>query len=289
MTHALFLNGVYESVLLEILEAQGRASELICFLQPYSSRRIVLLEKDNPSMESPVPLYISTTTHLGAVSYKAMIVGWENKQEMSKGRLAAVNAAIKKNQPNEQSVYMQVSDDKPSVNLISVKYLTPLPNPVSVMNLAKRDGSPVKPRTRAGNWAYVTPLPDWVGVSETVVKKQLDEELDRAVKKSLQDEAEERKERLEKAPVLPTKVQAISYAFRRNPDVVAEVLRRAKGKCESCKRDAPFLRASDGTPFLEMHHIVTLADGGEDTVANATALCPNCHRKMHFGILRKEK
>ena len=204
-----------------------------------------------------------------------MIVGWENKQEMSKDRLAALNAAIKKNQPDEESVYMHVSDGKPCVNLISVKYLTPVPNPVSVANLVKRDGSPVKPRTTAGNWTYVRTLPDWVGVSETIVKEQLDEELDRGVKKSLQDEANERKIRLAKAPALPTKVQVISYAFRRNPDVVAEVLRRAKGKCESCKRDAPFLRASDGTPFLEMHHIVTLADGGKDTVANATALCPN--------------
>ncbi len=288
MIYAIFLNGVYESVLQEILESQRHEPEMICFLQPYSSSRIVLLEKDNPSIQSPVPMYISTTTHLGTVSYKAMIVGWENKQEMSKGRLAAVNAAIKQNQPNEQSVYMQSSDNKSCVNLISVKYLTPLPNPVSVANLVKRDGSPVKPRTRAGNWAYVSTLPDWVGVSETVIKEQLDEELDRTIKKSLQDKTDERKERLAKSSVLPTKVQVISYAFRRNPDVVAEVLRRARGKCESCKRDAPFLRASDDTPFLEMHHMVTLADGGEDTLANATALCPNCHREMHFGIPKEE-
>ncbi len=287
MKHALFLNGVYETVLQEILKAQGRDPELICFLQPYSSSRIVLLEKEQPSVESPVPLYISTTTHLGAIGYKGMIVGWENKQEMSNNRLAAVNAAIDKNQPDEENVYMHVSDGKPCVNLISVKYLTPLPNPVSVANLVKRDGTPVKPRTRAGNWTYVTLLPDWLGVSETIIKEQLNEELDRAVKKSLQDDDDARKERLANAPALPAKVQVISSAYRRNPDVVAEVLRRAKGKCESCKRDAPFLRASDGTPFLEIHHIVTLAEGGEDTVANATALCPNCHRKMHFGILEE--
>ena len=128
MEHALFLNGVYEAVLQEILKAQGRDPELTCFLQPHSSSRIALLEKERPSVESPVPLYISTTTHLGTVGYKGMLVGWEHKQEMSRERLAAVNAAIKNNQPDEEDVYMHVSGGKPCVNLISVKYLMPLPN-----------------------------------------------------------------------------------------------------------------------------------------------------------------
>jgi len=29
---------------------------------------------------------------------------------------------------------------------------------------------------------------------------------------------------------------------------------------------------------------VPLSEGGEDTLENAIALCPNCHRKMHYGI-----
>ena len=37
----------------------------------------------------------------------------------------------------------------------------------------------------------------------------------------------------------------------------------------------------DGTHYLEVHHIDQLAKGGADTVENAVALCPNCHRKMH--------
>ncbi|NWJ82977.1 HNH endonuclease, partial [Enterobacter sp. SECR19-1250] len=57
-----------------------------------------------------------------------------------------------------------------------------------------------------------------------------------------------------------------------------------KGKCQSCKRDAPFLK-EDGTPFLEVHHIEWLSKGGEDSVENAIALCPNCHRQAHYGAL----
>ncbi|MFM0350878.1 HNH endonuclease [Paraburkholderia sp. RL17-347-BIC-D] len=28
-----------------------------------------------------------------------------------------------------------------------------------------------------------------------------------------------------------------------------------------------------------------LAQGGPDTVANAIALCPNCHRERHYGSI----
>lgn len=217
-----------------------------------------------------------------------MIVGWENKQEIPSDRLALINKATKRNQPKEENVYMQISAEKPCVNLISVKHLTSLPNPVSVVNLVKRDGHPLKPRTRAGNWTYVNVLPEWIGVSETVIEEQLSQEHETAIKKSAKDDVAARKKRLAAASPLPTKVQVISHAYRRNSDVVAEVRKRAKGKCELCKKDAPFLRKSDGSPFLEIHHIVTLADGGADTVANAKALCPNCHRQMHFGISEEE-
>jgi len=69
----------------------------------------------------------------------------------------------------------------------------------------------------------------------------------------------------------------------RNPDVIAEVLERANGICEYCGNPAPFNRASDGTPYLEIHHKKPLSQGGDDSVENAVALCPNCHREDHFG------
>lgn len=96
----------------------------------------------------------------------------------------------------------------------------------------------------------------------------------------------ERQARLANAPRKPQKIEVTSSAYVRNPDVVAEVLERANGICEeeSCGKPAPFLRAKDGTPYLEVHHRICLADGGDDTVENAIALCPNCHRRGHFGL-----
>ncbi|MBQ6520113.1 MAG: HNH endonuclease [Anaerolineaceae bacterium] len=56
--------------------------------------------------------------------------------------------------------------------------------------------------------------------------------------------------------------------------------RRAHGICQLCGHPAPF-NGKDGQPFLETHHVIWLADGGEDSIENTVALCPNCHRKMH--------
>ncbi len=96
------------------------------------------------------------------------------------------------------------------------------------------------------------------------------------------DKPEVRRRRLETAPIYPNKTKVVTLAFVRNRDVVAEVLIRANGYCEHCKNSAPFIRRSNGLPYLEVHHIKTLAEGGEDTVSNAVALCPNCHRKVHY-------
>jgi hypothetical protein len=73
--------------------------------------------------------------------------------------------------------------------------------------------------------------------------------------------------------------------FVRNPAVVAFVRQRAKGRCEACRETAPFVK-DDGSPFLETHHLIRLADDGPDTVENAVAVCPNCHRRLHHGADR---
>lgn len=93
----------------------------------------------------------------------------------------------------------------------------------------------------------------------------------------------ERRARLATATKKAQRIVVQTTAFLRSPDVVLEVLERAAGRCEACKCVAPFLKASTGEPYLEVHHVVRLADDGDDTVENSVALCPNCHRKEHFG------
>jgi 5-methylcytosine-specific restriction protein A len=108
--------------------------------------------------------------------------------------------------------------------------------------------------------------------------------LDKMVDMSIASSRAERLRRLAVAKKQPPAYSVISTAFLRNADVIAEVLYEAQGICQLCKKPAPFSRRSDGTPYLEVHHRLPLAMGGADTVQNAIALCPNCHREQHFGI-----
>jgi hypothetical protein len=108
-------------------------------------------------------------------------------------------------------------------------------------------------------------------------------EFEKKVEQSMALSSEQRRKRLLSASPKPKQIQIATTVFLRNCDVVADVRRRAKGMCEICHSKAPFRRASDGSPYLEVHHRVRLADGGDDTVDNAVATCPNCHRRAHFG------
>ena len=68
---------------------------------------------------------------------------------------------------------------------------------------------------------------------------------------------------------------------KRCTEVRAWVLLEAAGICECCEMNAPFSNDS-GVPYLEVHHVVHLANDGPDTTTNAVAVCPNCHRALHL-------
>ena len=78
----------------------------------------------------------------------------------------------------------------------------------------------------------------------------------------------------------PKRLRTGHDVFVRSPEVAAYILLRANGRCEACGSAAPFMR-TDGTPYLEVHHVTPLAEGGADTVDNTMALCPTCHRRAH--------
>jgi 5-methylcytosine-specific restriction protein A len=70
--------------------------------------------------------------------------------------------------------------------------------------------------------------------------------------------------------------------YERSRDVRNYVLLRAQGVCESCAEPAPFV-GMNGTPYLEAHHTTRLSDGGIDHPRYVAALCPTCHRRVHYG------
>jgi predicted restriction endonuclease len=77
--------------------------------------------------------------------------------------------------------------------------------------------------------------------------------------------------------------------FVRDPYIVAAALARADDQCEVSNCKSQLFQRDDDRSYLEVHHIVPLGEGGDDTLINAAALCPSCHRELHFGKLRLEK
>ncbi|HCE2690165.1 HNH endonuclease [Vibrio parahaemolyticus] len=112
----------------------------------------------------------------------------------------------------------------------------------------------------------------------------LEESLENRISKSKKSTSLERQKRIEAAGGKPKRIKVVATYYIRNPDVIVETLARANGYCERCKNKAPFLRRTDRSPYLEVHHIIPLSEGGDDLLENTIALCPNCHRDAHFGL-----
>ena len=79
----------------------------------------------------------------------------------------------------------------------------------------------------------------------------------------------------------PGKRDIVTPQYIRSAELAEFIKRIADGKCDLCENRAPFF-TSGNIPYLECHHILWLSEGGEDSIENTVALCPNCHRKMHF-------
>ncbi len=70
--------------------------------------------------------------------------------------------------------------------------------------------------------------------------------------------------------------------YYRSNAVKQYALARSNGVCEYCGHKAPF-KTKQGAPYLEVHHLLRVADGGPDSPDGVAALCPNCHRNIHLG------
>ena len=81
----------------------------------------------------------------------------------------------------------------------------------------------------------------------------------------------------------PKSTQRSGVIIERDPKVIVATKKRAEYACEApgCS-SAPFVKNS-GKPYIEVHHLHPLADGGPDRIWNTVCLCPNHHREIHYG------
>jgi 5-methylcytosine-specific restriction protein A len=113
-----------------------------------------------------------------------------------------------------------------------------------------------------------------------------DEQVDSCLGQRESSLIELRKQALEKNGK-PCKGKVSSREYKKTSKAIKVYARaRAKGVCERCENNAPF-KSIEG-PFLEVHHLLRLADSGPDKPENVAAICPNCHSEAHYGLNRNQ-
>ena len=93
----------------------------------------------------------------------------------------------------------------------------------------------------------------------------------------------------EDAPVVKCETNGkLVSAYPRRAQVVSNALHNADYKCELNCNTELFLRKNSQLNYTEGHHLIPLCyqDDFEyslDVEANVVSLCPNCHRRLHYG------
>ena len=90
--------------------------------------------------------------------------------------------------------------------------------------------------------------------------------------------------KLARSPVgSPDRRETQSMVFERNPWVRKFARLRSDGHCEMPDCDYVGFEKPDGTPYIEVHHIQSMADQGDDVIENVAAICPDHHAQAHNG------
>ena len=153
---------------------------------------------------------------------------------------------------------------------------------IGLVQLASDPYSETQPDENGKNrqvWMFPLELTDGAA---PVIAKEVTDDLEAIKEKKAKKLSDDELVKLAKSsPKRPGSKNVSSNQYDRNPWIKELAKRRANGVCQLCDEPAPF-NSKDGSPYLEIHHVEWLAKGGDDSIDNTVALCPNCHRKMHI-------
>ena len=162
--YAIFMNGIFQKVLDDIVTAQGANPQLPLYLQPYAKSGIARLREHPPSKSDTVRLYASITTDLNRVHYACDVVGWHDKTTINPEGRQFIERELELYQPTEEGLYGLPGDDYFEerglcTNLLIVMRMQQLAQPLPVEQLIKTsNNTPLGHRTTPGGWSYVHPI-----------------------------------------------------------------------------------------------------------------------------------
>lgn len=130
-------------------------------------------------------------------------------------------------------------------------------------------------------------LADAIGVDHTVISKyekgtvspapdklkMIAEVLNVSIDDLLKDNHIQCEKKRVSAKASKKRLMAYADSFTRD-----RLIRQTKGHCELCGRLAPF--EYNNKPYLELHYMKPIAEGGAPTINNMVVLCPNCHQRI---------
>ena len=120
------------------------------------------------------------------------------------------------------------------------------------------------------------------------IEQQFEANVSILEKLSLDRLLEEYRIELPKIGDRPVKTKVSTFVFQRSALVRAIARVRAEFRCEVPDCESPQFPTISDEPYSEVHHLLRLADGGNDTIDNVVCVCANHHRELHVGRRREE-
>lgn len=102
------------------------------------------------------------------------------------------------------------------------------------------------------------------------------------------DEVETIPAKVEEAPKPRRKSRIVERGYERKHKLVDLAKRRADYRCEVADCAAELFTKPDGQRYVEVHHLIGMAEGGPDTLENLVCVCANHHRELHYGERKEE-
>lgn len=87
--------------------------------------------------------------------------------------------------------------------------------------------------------------------------------------------------------IKPEKISGNKLSYKRNIEKAKKSIVLSNFKCDLDNKHISFTSKND-KPYMEAHHLIPLStqdyfENSLDVDANIVCLCPNCHRKLHYG------
>jgi hypothetical protein len=115
-TSKFFINGVFESVIEEILKSQKLDLERVHFLQPHSKTNWKQFSEE----KMPTTLFITLTTDYNTVTHQCEILSCRNKSDLTQQEMDEYNKRLQLHQPTELTATREQTDEDPFSVLIEI-------------------------------------------------------------------------------------------------------------------------------------------------------------------------